>query len=266
MPQRLQTSGACRWLGIGAVAGIVTLACAAAMSVRRNARLGPAAALFLLLHGSGAAAPTNIGDTPNAAYLEAIRGLDLQAEIIYLPPNEPLDLAEPLAAQPKPAPPASPQILRWLLIAIAAAALSLLAALVLRNSSGGRAIFARPLDRERGHGAAQPPPTAVAAAPAPGFRLLAELAALSDRRQALQRLTEYTLDRATRANGIRLGRSQTARDVLAFLSPGWRHIGALNLIVRTEEAVRFGGAPLADGVFADCLAAVRPLFAEHGAA
>jgi hypothetical protein len=37
-------------------------------------------------------------------------------------------------------------------------------------------------------------------------------------------------------------------------------------VVRTEEAVRFGGAPLADAAFADCLAAIRPLFTEHGTA
>lgn len=239
---------------------------AAAVPLRRGARLCPAVALILLLHGTSAAAPITIGDAPNAAYLAAVRGLGLQTEIIYLPPHAPLDLGEQPQAQPKPAPPESPQALRWLLILIAGAALALIAALVLRNSSGGRAIFARPLHQDPRPN--QPPPSsaALAARPAPGLQLLAEVAALSDRRQALQRLTELALDRASRANGIRLGRSQTARDVLAFLSPGWRHIAGLKLIVRTEEAVRFGGAPLAEAVFADCLAAIRPLFAEHGAA
>ena len=94
--------------------------------------------------------------------------------------------------------------------------------------------------------------------------MLAELARLPNRREALQRLTGYALDRATRANGIRLGRSQTARDVVGLLPAGWRHIASLSLVVRTEEVVRFGGAPLPDAVFADCLTAVRPLFADHG--
>src|SRR5205807_10347531 len=87
-----------------------------------------------------------------------------------------------------------------------------------------------------------------------GLRFLDEIAGLPDRRAALQRLTEHALELASRLNGLRLRPSQTARDVLTLLLPGWRHRAALNLIVRTEEAVHFGGAPLADGVFADCLA------------
>ena len=74
----------------------------------------------------------------------------------------------------------------------------------------------------------------------------------------------YALERATRQNGVRLGRSQTARDVVRFLPAGWRHMPSLGLVIRTEEAVRFGGGPLPDAVFADCLAAIRPLFADHG--
>ena len=87
------------------------------------------------------------------------------------------------------------------------------------------------------------------------MRLLAELGTIADRRLALQRLTEHALARATHANGLRLIRSQTARDVVRFLPAAWRHVDALDLVVRTEEAVRFGGGPLPDALFADCLAA-----------
>lgn len=225
------------------------------------------APLFLLLHGSALSAPQNIGGTPDAAYLAAVSGRGLQAEIAYLPPTAPLDLAE---EPPKPRPTTNSAenvaALRWLLIIVAGAVLVFLAALVIRNGSWARASFARPLSvGARRAPPSGPPPGAAEPAEPPGLRLLAELARLPDRREALRRLTGYALERATRANGIRLGRSQTARDIVRFLPAGWRHIASLSLVVRTEEVVRFGGEPLSDAVFADCLATMRPLFADHGA-
>ena len=235
------------------------------------------APLLVLLHGAALSAPQNLGGTPDAAYLAAVRGLGLQTEIVYLPPAAPLDLDE----EPSPAPDGGSgsgwQLafdpfrefdgLRWLLIAVAGAVLALLVALVLRNASGGRAIFSRPLDEgsRRGRSAGAAAADQDAALP-PGLRLLAELGTIVDRRLALQRLTEHALARATHANGLRLIRSQTARDVVRFLPANWRHVDALDLVVRTEEAVRFGGGPLPDALFADCLAAVRPLFLDHGPA
>jgi hypothetical protein len=221
-------------------------------------------AVIMLAAASGAVTRVDIGGDRNAAYLAAVRGGGLQAEIVYMDPSQPIEIDEAPAKPPKASPPENPQAVRWLLIAVAAVSLALITILVIRNGAGGKAIFAKRLRPERDDArsrAPQPEPT-----PASGLHLLARIAALADRRLALQELTEHSLDRATRANGLRLGRSQTARDVLAYLSPAWRHHGALRLIVDTEEAVRFGGAPLGDANFADCLAAIRPLFAEHGPA
>jgi hypothetical protein len=228
---------------------------------RRFARI---LALIMLAAATGGAPRVDIGGDRNEAYLSAIRGNRLQAEIIYMDPSQPIAIDE---APVKPPPAASPenlQAVRWLLIAVAGAGLLLIAVLVVRNSAGGKAIFARRLRPEPDNARSRSPHSEPA--PAPELHLLAGIAALADRRLALQQLTEHSLDRATRANGLRLGRSQTARDVLAYLSPAWRHLGALRLIVDTEEAVRFGGAPLGDAMFADCLVAIRPLFAEHGPA
>src|SRR5262249_11202529 len=56
-------------------------------------RRGMAWALVLLvLHAGSAAAAENIGGKPDSAYLAAVRGLRLQAEISYLPPAAPLDV------------------------------------------------------------------------------------------------------------------------------------------------------------------------------
>ena len=117
------------------------------------------APLLVLLHGAALSAPQNLGGTPDAAYLAAVRGLGLQTEIVYLPPAAPLDLDE----EPSPAPDGGSgsgwQLtfdpfrefdgLRWLLIAVAGAVLALLVALVLRNASGGRAIFSGLSMRDR---------------------------------------------------------------------------------------------------------------------
>ena len=225
---------------------------------------GRISALIMLAAATGTAPRVDIGGDRNEAYLAAVRGSRLQAEIIYMDPSQPVDIDESSAKPPQAAPPENAQAVRWLLIAVAGVGLVLIAILVIRNSAGGGAIFAKRLRPESDNARSRSPQPEPA--PAPGLHLLAGIAALPDRRLALQQLTEHSLDRATRANGLRLGRSQTARDVLAYLSPAWRHLGALRLIVDTEEAVRFGGAPLGDAIFADCLAAIRPLFAEHAPA
>ena len=226
--------------------------------------VGRVLALIMLTAATGAAPRVDIGGDRNEAYLAAVRGSRLQAEIVYMDPSQPIDIDDAPAKPPEAASPEKRQAVRWLLIAVGGAGLVLITILMIRNSGGGKAIFAKRLRPEADNARSRSPqPEPV---PPPGLHLLAGIAGLPDRRLALQQLTEHSLDRATRANGLRLGRSQTARDVLAHLSPAWRHLGALRLIVDTEEAVRFGGAPLGDALFADCLAAIRPLFAEHGPA
>ena len=69
------------------------------------------------------------------------------------------------------------------------------------------------------------------------------------------------LERAAEANGLRLGRAQTARDVLRVLPRGWPHLDALRRLVREAEIVRFGGRDLAEEHWRACLESARPLFA-----
>ena len=84
----------------GRIADGVGARVAAAAGCRRLA-LAAAPLLLLLLHGSAVSAPESIGGTPDAAYLASVRGLGVQAEIVYLPPTAVLDFGE---APPIPSP------------------------------------------------------------------------------------------------------------------------------------------------------------------
>lgn len=83
--------------------------------------------------------------------------------------------------------------------------------------------------------------------------LLARLRAASDRRAALVALLGHALEAAASQNDLRLRRSETAREFLRRLPEGWARIADLRRIAMTEELVQFGGRPLPDETFEDCL-------------
>ncbi|MEO1273820.1 MAG: DUF4129 domain-containing protein [Pseudomonadota bacterium] len=111
---------------------------------------------------------------------------------------------------------------------------------------------------------AQPGQTPVLDVDHPG--LLAELRAMEDRAAALERLASAVMDVAAHANGLRLGASETARDLLGRLPQSWTHWAGLRRIVMAQELVRFGGRPLAETTFEACLDAADPILRlERGA-
>lgn len=95
----------------------------------------------------------------------------------------------------------------------------------------------------------------------PDPELIKRLRAMTDRRAALVELLRATLRAAADQNDMRLGRSETARELLRRLPRGWPHLSALRSIVMAEELVQFGGRPLADATFETCLAQARPILA-----
>lgn len=89
--------------------------------------------------------------------------------------------------------------------------------------------------------------------------LIARLRAMTDRRAALVELLREALRAAAEQNGMRMGRSETARELLRRLPRGWHHLPALRSIVMAEELVQFGGRPLADATFETCLTQATPI-------
>ena len=77
---------------------------------------------------------------------------------------------------------------------------------------------------------------------------------------ALILLVSRALERAADQNQVRLGRAQTARDVVRVLPRGWPHLGALRGLVREAEIVHFGGRDISDEKWEECLAAAQPIF------
>ena len=89
--------------------------------------------------------------------------------------------------------------------------------------------------------------------------LIERLRAMPDREQALVALIEASLASAANQNRMRLGRSETARDLLRRLPGSWPHITGLRRLVITEELVQFGGRPLREATFEDCLRRALPI-------
>lgn len=92
--------------------------------------------------------------------------------------------------------------------------------------------------------------------------LLAELRRMKDRRAALVLLLQAVLRAAAQQNGLRLGRSETARELLRRLPNGWEHLDPARNLVMTEELVQFGGRPLPDPLFEACLTQAAPILSE----
>ena len=89
--------------------------------------------------------------------------------------------------------------------------------------------------------------------------LLEQINAMPDRRAALILLLQHSLRRAATDNDLRLGRSETARDILRRLPAQWTHFAALRKLVMAEELVQFGGRALAEATFEECLRTATPI-------
>jgi hypothetical protein len=211
---------------------------------------------------AGAAAgidPASVEATgvPNAAYLDAARWRGLQTEIVYLRPGAALPDGE-VAVPEAPGVP-DPEAERRIWAITAAMVLLLALAFAAWHGRGISASFGSARDPLR-RGAA-PPGEKVPVPDLPAAAFLAGLAAMPDRRRALILLAASAIEQAAVANGLRLGRSQTARDVLRVLPRRWPHLDTLRRLVSEAEIVHFGGRDLAEERWRACLEQARPLFA-----
>lgn len=93
--------------------------------------------------------------------------------------------------------------------------------------------------------------------PLPG--LIERLRGMDDTETALVMLVGALLPVAADQNGLRIRRSETARELLRRLPAQWTHLASLRRIVMTEELVQFGGRPLTRRAFEDCLDRARQI-------
>lgn len=204
---------------------------------------------------------------PDPAYEQAIRFSRLQSDLVYI---DRLDGPIPLEGLPlgsgAEAPPgendggtelfeASQVISR-----VALGILALFLAVTLIKSRRGlmHRLGRSPVDGA-GAGAGSEAP-AIPDLPAENhMELIERLRAMKDREQALVALIEAALATAANQNRLRLGRSETARELLRRLPGSWPHITGLRRLVMTEELVQFGGRPLAETTFEDCLRRALPI-------
>lgn len=201
--------------------------------------------------------------TRDAGYERSVLLRRLQTEVVYVAD---LQGELPLDGVPLPPPEDTPRRdgngEQTIGRAVVLVGLAVLLVLIFVN----RQYLFRLLGRD---GKATPAPhTVTSAAPAgaaPDLGLLARLASAADREAALVELLQAALAAAARANGLRLGRSETARDFLRRLPRDWPHLSNLRTIVMTEELVQFGGRPLAAEAFQTCIAEARPIM-ERAAA
>ena len=198
----------------------------------------------------------------NDRYAGRTRWSRLQTDITYVDRLEgeiPLDGRAP----PRPGPedqggPEDLPTLKWLSRALLAAVAIVLVAVLWRYR---HAILTRTGRDGAAATARGNAPALNAQSDGPDARLVDRLLAMADRRQALVLLTGAVLDAAARANGLRLGSAETAREFLRRLPGDWHHLSALKRLVMTEELVQFGGRPLPEPTFVSCVEAARPILA-----
>lgn len=220
----------------------------------------PALSILVLCASAAPEADIEPTGTPNAAYLDAVSGERIQASITYLRPSAPFT-PDGEVDVPRPMDPETVRLVWTIGLGVLLAVLVAFAAWF-----GGRIPVSfgasDPARRRRPDTAAEP---AEGGQRLPVGEFLDRLAGMADRRAALILLVGRALDSAAKANGLRLARAQTARDVLGLLPRRWPHFEALRALVREAEFVHFGGRDLPEARWRDCLEAARPLLAEETA-
>jgi len=94
---------------------------------------------------------------------------------------------------------------------------------------------------------------------APAADLITRLRGMHDHEAALVQLLHAVLPAAAQANGLRLGRAETARDLMRRIPPDWPNRADLGRIVMAEELVQFGGRVLSRQALEECLDRAAPI-------
>ena len=201
----------------------------------------------------------------NEAYEDAIWGQGLQSEVIYLRPSVAFEPDQRVRVKvPEPEDPAGDsREARFIIGIVLAAILAAIIYVVVVNSNGVGVSFRDTKDRRRSDARREDTPEETGS-DQPLDQFLAGLAAMADKREALILLVSRALEWAADLHQLRLGRSQTARDVLRVLPVDWAHLPAMRGLVREAEIVHFGGRDITQERWEECLATARPIFAQPG--
>ncbi len=208
---------------------------------------------------------------PNEEYEQSIRGERVDSEIIYLRPSAPfepdgdihIDVPEPEIESDG----STWGTERWFWVTFFGILLAVLLFVIFKNSGAVSVSFKA--TNEKGRRTSDSPTEGIALGALPNQQIdsfLDRLKAMSDRREALILLVSRALELAAETNKIRLGRAQTARDVLRVLPKSWTHLAVMRRLVREAEIVHFGGRDVSEERWDDCLAAAKPIFAGGHAA
>ena len=206
----------------------------------------------------------------NEAYTDAASGGGLQTEIIYLRPSSDFDPDESVEIKVPETPQQARQssnAARWTWGLILGAILVMVIVVIVTQGGAVGVSFRGTTDekRSRPDEPAEPDPfEAINRQPLDQF--LTSLSGMADRRQALILLVSRALERAADANQVRLGRAQTARDVLRILPRQWSHSDTMRRLVREAEIAHFGGRAVTEDLWQDCLSAAQPIFRTGRAA
>lgn len=207
------------------------------------------------------------GDSARA-YAEGLRFSRIQKDIFYIDElNQPIPMngLPRFERRPEPEVEEAPEVRpitggeRWGTVAIFAVLILIIGYIAYRFGSGFGGSFQKRPDKG-GTGTRQNGTTRPVYKPeTPTEILLAQLRAMEDRREALVTLIEHLLPAAAHQNDIRLGRSETAREIIRRLPGKWTMLPELKRIVMTEELVQFGGRDLPERTFEDCLRRAIPI-------
>lgn len=224
----------------------------------------------VLIAGSAAAIePEDIQTTGplNAAYQDAIWGTGIRAETIYLRPEATFtptgntEIKVPEAAEHAGDIDARE---RWFWAIVFTLVLAAIIYVFVRNAGGVAVSFRRTGDDPKAARTADGRNSGGGSGDQEGLEaFLAGLAAMADKRAALILLAGRTLERAADANGLRLARAQTARDVLRALPREWEHLAALRRLLHEAEVVHFGGRGVPPLRWEACVAAARPILGPY---
>lgn len=99
-----------------------------------------------------------------------------------------------------------------------------------------------------------------------GRSLLARIARMTDRTEALVYLLRYSLLAGARATNIRFARSDTERSAMARLPQSWKHHEALSALLIDAELAHYGGRSVSDDEFTRAMEIGKTILggAQHG--
>lgn len=92
-------------------------------------------------------------------------------------------------------------------------------------------------------------------------RLLEQIRATVDRREALIVLLRHSLLSAADATGVWFARVDTEREAFRRLPTEWPHISELDFLLRETELAHYGGRSIQDDAFRQCLSAGEKILA-----